>query len=512
MNGSKTNTVISFLDDLNRQRSMAEVDANLANDPTIKARKLQAAKDDGREKCLSYILGQVCLNAVPAPGEVPYTPAQTPDIDKVVGDFVSSRTGGQGATFYVKEAIKRNSECAKNLLESVDRFLTEMYLEKELNPDTITDEDLKFQMTPAVTEHLGKMIRDNNLDELADAIKNNVRADAVDEVIAAKKEKDARMALEEELMNDPSITTPEQIKEAVDARFNPRDLVVYRPRLLEGILIHHFNEAAAKGSAVTEAGAPLRITTGAMNYRGWSVLTRVNDLFDDCENTVAKYSERMKKRLMDEYQDVRRRYYWDVMPIDVDKICREFSALITSGRLSPDQKIEVLDTEQYINDLHKLQESLRETLANGRELVDIPIRMSKVIPISDVPAELHRYIAAIHLEKEYAPTVERFVRSAGDIAAKYGTGESGIDATFKTVTIAALIDVDVTQMYIVGASNLIDSMRNAIQDANMTQPMTEAFVNALYEYTMFNVSKALKLEKFSLSDIDHIAYSYAQNK
>ena len=50
MNGSNKNTVISFLDDLKNKREMAEAEANLAADPDIKLRRLQAAKDDGREK------------------------------------------------------------------------------------------------------------------------------------------------------------------------------------------------------------------------------------------------------------------------------------------------------------------------------------------------------------------------------------------------------------------------------------------------------------------------------
>lgn len=512
MNGSKTSPVISFLNDLNERRIAAETDANLAADPTIKMRRLQAAKDDGREKCLSYIFGQVCANAVPAPGEVPYNPAPTPDIDKVVGNFISSRTGGQGATFYVKEAIKRKSECAKNLLESVDKILSEMYLEKEMNPETITDADLKFEMTPAVTEKLGKVIQDNNLDALADVIKTNVKADAVDEVIAAKKEKDDRMALEEELRNDPSITTPEQIQEAVDARFNPRDLMFYQPRLLEGIMIKHFNEAAAKESAVTESGGQIRVVNGAMNYRGWSSLSRVNDMFVDIENDISKYSERMRRFLDDENRDIRRRYYWDIMPIDINKITQKFSALISSGKLSPNQQFEVIDSDQYMKDLETMGSSLREALTNGTEIVAIPIRASKIIPASAVVGELNKNIAAIKLDKTYAPQIERFVTSANQIAMKYGRTSSGLSNTFKTATIAALMEIELASVYIVNASNMIDKIRDILQEAEMSQPMTEAFVGALYEYTMFNVAKAMRLEHFGLPEIGEIALSYAQGK
>lgn len=512
MNGSKISPVISFLDDLDKKRVMAETEANLAADPTIKMRRLQAAKDDGREKCLSYIFGQVCANAIPSPNEVPYKPAPIPDIDKVVEDFISSRTGGQGATFYVKEAIKRNSECAKNLLESVDKLLSEIYLEKEINPDSITDADLKFQMTPAITDQLGKMIRDNNLDELADAIKNNVRADAVDEVIAAKKEKDKRMELEEELMNDPSITTPEQIKEAVDARYNPRDMVFYQPRLFEGILIKHFNEAASKEGAVTEAGASIRITNGVMEYRGWNVLSRATDMFTEVEPTLEKYSECLKKVLVDEYRSCRNRYYYDVMPIDIDKISQRFSALIESGRIDRNQKIEVLDTDRYIRDLEKFQTVLRDALANGTDTVDLPIRMSKTIPVTDVVQELRRSISAIKLEKDYIGTADKFVSYAEEISVKYGRSNNGLDSTFKAVAIAALIDTDIANMYTVSASGLIERIRNAIMEADSMNPMTEAFVSALYEYTMFNVAKAMRLERFGLPEIKEIAMAYAQNK
>lgn len=510
MNGSNTNTVISFLDDLKKKRDMAEAEANLAVDPDIKLRRLQAAKDDGREKCLSYIFGQVCANAVPSPGEVPYKQAPVPDLDKVVGDFISSRTGGQGATFYVKEAIKRNSECAKNLLESVNKLLTEMYEEKEFHPESITEDDLQFKMTPAVTDKLGKIIRSNNLDELGEVIKSNVRADAVDEVIAAKKEKDERMALEEELMNNPSITTPEQIKEAVDARYNPRDLVFYQPRLFEGILIKHFNEAAKRETSMTESGKALTFTSGTMNYRGWSVFTRVTGMFSDVEKTVEKFSDRLRKVLSEEYRESCRRYYWDVMPINIDKICKRFTALISSGNLPSGQQIEVMNTELYLSDLAKLPNALREALKTGNAAIDLPIRTSKLISVSEVSEELWKSVKAIKISKENAATIDRYVSYAEDIFAKYGHSEDKLESIYQVVAITALMEVEVANMYIVNASNLIDRIRNTLEEYESTQPMTEAFVNALYEYTMFNVAKALKLESFGLPEIRQIAMEYAQ--
>lgn len=511
MNGSNKNTVISFLDDLKNKREMAEAEANLAADPDIKLRRLQAAKDDGREKCLSYIFGQVCANSVPGPSEVPYKPAPVPDLDKVVNDFISSRTGGRGTTFYVKEAIKRNSECAKNLLESVEKLLTEMYEDKEFHPESITEDDMKFKMTPEVTDKLGKIIKTNNLDELGDVIKSNVRADAVDEVIAAKKEKDERMALEEELMNDPSITTPEQIKEAVDERYNPRDLVFYQPRLFEGILIKHFNEAASKGVVTTEASRGISFTSGSMNYRGWSVFTRVNDMFTEVEKSVEKYSERLRRLLMDEYREIRRRYYWDVMPIDIDKLCQKFSALISSGELRPNQEIEVIDTDRYIQEIGKLQNALRAALKTGNDVIDLPIRMPKLIPVSDVPNELRKNAGSIKFEKEFAATVDKFVAFAEEISVKYGRTTDDLKSTYKAVAVAGLIDTEIAGMFISNTSGLIDRIRNILDEVDNTQPMTEAFVSALYEYTMFNVSKALKLESFRLPDINAIALEYAQN-
>lgn len=512
MNGSNNNAVISFLDDLKRKREMEEADANFAADPTIKMRRLQAAKDDGREQCLSYIFGQVCANAVPSPGEVPYTPAPVPDLDKVVGDFISSRTGGQGATFYVKEAIKRNSECAKTLLENVDRLLTEMYAEKEFHPETITEDDLRFKMTPAVTEKLGKMIKDNNLDELADAIKSNVRADAVDEVIAAKKEKNARMALEEELMNDPSITTVEQIKEAVDARFNPKDMVFYQPRLLEGILIKHANAATKNGLMTEESSASITFSTGAMGYKGWSVLERVNSMFDDVERTLSKYSERLRKALVDEYREIRRRYYWDIMPIDIDKIGERFLACLSDGKANSDQQIEVLDVDQYLKSIEKLQTDIRVALSNGTTIVNLPICTTKLISAGHITEELARNVKAIKLEKNYRDIADRFVRYAEEISAKYGRTTESLDNTYKAVAVAGLIDTEVMRTYITNAAGIIDRIRNALDELDNGRPMTEAFVGALYEYTMFNVAKALRLEKFGLPEIKAIAQEYAQSE
>ena len=74
-------TVINFIDEVNKQRSLDSAYSNINNDPVIKARRLNETKQQGVDTCMNHILSKICINAIP---EVNGRVADTPDLDKFV--------------------------------------------------------------------------------------------------------------------------------------------------------------------------------------------------------------------------------------------------------------------------------------------------------------------------------------------------------------------------------------------------------------------------------------------
>lgn len=512
--------VLSFLKNIERDDSLKSAEEAFRNNPDIKLRKLQETKKSGKEQCLYYILTTLCKNSVPDMGDImPVRPNVLPDLDNVVGKFIDAKTDGKGATFYVHEALKKNpNHCMKRVVESVDALIKNRYFEKELDPKSIEDEDYEFTITPEIEDKLKKVIQDNNMDDLADVIKTNVRTDAIDEVSAAKKEKEERMKLEEELMSDDSITSESAIEEALKSR-SFSDVKVYQPSLLKGILINSFNNAENVGGTKKDC-----VSDSHPGFTRSSILSIVpEDLFNDVEGGKDSAIKQCNLILVDyiaaECKDAIDRYLSSVNPVDLESVPNKLSSALNNGCINTDQMVSILDLRQYHSDIKEFGDAIREYLKNGGEVPECPSLKTTEVSIASIPTVFEETMRSMNSVCSVVKDVETYTltstKHAEKICASRSDDVSGIDAVitvYDSVLKIALGNLEWFQACMDNIIQMVSYTGEAIECAKSISPQTKAFSEAVAEYTVWNVVKALKLESMSLQDINNLATEYATNK
>lgn len=512
--------VLSFLKKIERDDSLKSAEEALKNNPDIKLRKLQETKKSGKEQCLNYILTTLCKNSVPDIGDImSVRPDVLPDLDNVVGKFIDSKTGGKGVTFYVHEALGKNpNHCMKRVVESVDAIVTSKYFEKELDPKSISDDDYKFVITPEIENKLKKVIQDNNMDDLADVIKTNVRTDAIDEVSAAKKEKEDRMKLEEELMNDESITSESALEEALKAR-GDSGVKVYQPSLFKGILINSFNNAGSTDSVSKDC-----ISDSHPGFTRSSILSAVpEDLFNDVEGGMDSAIKQCNLILADyisaECKDAMSRYLSTVNPIDLESVPNKLSDALRNGCINKNQSVSILDLRQYHSSIKEFGDAIRDYLKNGGEAPTAPTLKTMDVPLVSIPQEFEQTISSMGKVCSIVKDVETYVltstKHGEKICASRSDDMSGIDTVvtvYDSVLKIALGNLEWFQACMDNIIQMVSYAGEVINCAKSISPQTKAFAEAVAEYTMWNVVKALKLESMSLRDINNLATEYATNK
>ena len=504
------NSVINFIDEVNKQRSLDESINKINDDPVVKLRRLNETKQQGVNACMNSILAKICKDAVP---EVNGRVASTPDLDKVVADYVSRRTGGKDLEFYVKEAIRRNpknTSVIKNVFESVERIVREQYTDKSLNPDTITEDDYKFEITPEIDDKLVAVIRDNNLDDLAEVIKDNVRETAISEVELAKKEKEERLALEEELTNDESITTEAALEEALRERGIGKTTSIYTPSLFEAVMVNKFNSMNMTESVITDV-------TYEAGYVTEGVIDKLKNAFKakaeaDAKETIAKNHSNFLANIEEWYKTVYSDYRSKISPVDFKKLAK------TAKEILADPHVDNITVNgPILSDVKDASVSYKDNmknLMNEKKYVAFSVPTSKKsYPAKDAIDEMMKAVAALdsYFEK---PDVKSYVNKASAyISAKANKCENPKDV--KTVYELGvqyyLADLAYYMVAITFVDSVVSAMKQMIKTYEKVAVKEAAFDAAVTEYTLLSLSKALYLESFKLADIDSLAKEYAMN-
>ena len=508
MDHSVQNPVINFIDEVNKQNTLSNSYDAINNDPNIKLRRLGETKQQGKELCMYSILSRLCSNSIP---EINGRIANTPDLDKVVRDYVARRTNGQNIDFYVKEAIKRNpknTEAIKNIYESVNKIVDNMYIEKELHPETITDEDYSFSLTPEVDDKLTAVIRDNNLDSLSDVIKDNVRNNAITEVELAKKEREDRLALEEELMNDDSITTESALEEALRVRgLNERKF--YTPSLFEAVMNSKFKEM------------PVLESIGDIEYECESeyltegVLKNIVNKFtgnteEAAKAAIEKNHTQFLATIEKMYTGVYSQYRSKVSPINTDLISKSIKKIMSDSRVGNvtfKSKVNMSEVKEAVS---KYKENTK-TLFAAKKLAkfDVP-KNKKAYSANDAVSEMITVVGA--LDTYFAkPDVKSFVNKAS----AFVTGKASkcdnakdVNVTYKLAIEYYMAELSYYAQGIEFVASVSEFAKKLMSKYSNDAVKEAAFDNAIVEYTMLNISKALYLESFGLMDLPKVIRSY----
>lgn len=506
------NSVINFIDEVNKQRSLDESINRINNDPEIKLRRLNDTKQQGVNVCMNSILAKICQNAVP---EVNGRVSCTPDLDKVVSDYISRRTNGKDLEFYVKEAIRRNPKntaVIKNVFESVEKIVREHYTDKTLNPDSITEDDYKFEITPEIDDKLVAVIRDNNLDDLAEVIKDNVRETAVSEVELAKKEKEERLALEEELTNDDTITTEAALEEALRERGIGKNTSIYNPSLFEAVMISKFNESVIDdyiGDIIYNCESAY-VTEGVFDKLKNHFKAKAES---DAKETIAKNHTQYTATIEALYKAVYNEYRSKISPVNVKKLTKMAKDILSSvsvGDVTVNSKVNLAEVKEAASTYKNKMKSLMETKTIEKFVVPTN---TKTYTGTEAITELSNAVKVLDTFFN-KPDVKSFVNKASSYATVKANKCTSPKEVLAVYTLAKEYYVAELAYYVQAINfsvNVIDFVKGLISKYDHTEVKEAAFDAAVTEYTLLSISKALYLESFSLTEIDDMARDYAKN-
>lgn len=238
----RENKVFDFMDEVNKQReNQASMDA-YKNSEIYKKRCLDKEMQNAKDTCLNYIFADVYKNSIPLDPD--YKSLHSDELDREMKDFINKKVADQGATVYVKEAIKKGNPVMKRLMEAVEDFVNSVYLERCLNIKNINPDDLNFHFGYDEKKKMDSISRDLELDDISKIIQDNVKRTTEFEIQKAKEEKEEVGQLESNLANDDSITEESAI-DTILALKNAKRPKVYIPSFFESIMIKNFNKASA---------------------------------------------------------------------------------------------------------------------------------------------------------------------------------------------------------------------------------------------------------------------------
>ena len=225
--------VIDFISSVKEFKDQEAKDNAFRNSEDYKLKCLNNNQDEAKGVCLDMLFSKIYKDALPLNDD--YKVAHGDDLDAEMKDFINSRCP-KGMAYYVHEGIKKGSKAAKKIMDETDKIVEDDYNKKAMNLENYDADELVFRSSDDTRKKIDAMSNDLDIDQVSSAIKDNVKASAISEIKRAKDAEKERKALEEELKNDMSVTTPEQVAEAVELRGlnTPRD---FQPTLFQGIMI-----------------------------------------------------------------------------------------------------------------------------------------------------------------------------------------------------------------------------------------------------------------------------------
>lgn len=239
-------TVRKYMDQVISNEQREKEFNELRNTTNAKLRMLDKCKHDAKEECLSHILSHIYRNACPLNDE--YKNAYCDDLNKDFPNFMN-KTYPHDLSFYIHECMKKGSPFAKRIMEAVDTLVDNEYRDKELNIDDINPDELIFKTTDDIQKKLDVISDDIGANDISEAIRQNVKDSAISEIRRAKQEKESIKSFEDQLKNDPQMTSPAAVEAAVemfDIKEHGFRSKFYTPTLFEAVMINKINDINRK--------------------------------------------------------------------------------------------------------------------------------------------------------------------------------------------------------------------------------------------------------------------------
>ena len=514
LNNTSKSETLDFMDALRAQERRSNAFDNIGSLPEVKARKLADTKDKAVTMCLDNILQKVYTNAIPCDIACKQ-PSDVKDLDVELRKYIAKRTGGQDSQYYVREGLKKTKNPAlKRLIESVESIIRDIYFEKTVRPETITEEDLGFKITPEIENKLDEVIRSNNLDDLSERIKTNVKTATQAEIDSAKKEKEERQQLEDEFANDESIKTESDLSAALMSRgYRTNDVKVYNPSLFEGILMNKF-------SKISESATPPEIDK-PMKFYTEGLFSGIGDYFKakaeaDAKRSIARNSTELKRWLNGIYRRAYSRYRSEITVIDFEKLIKGYKTAINDSGTKVSFGITLGDVKR-IKDERAAQDKVNlyvlEHPTNKPDMEEFVMRKtSRSFP--DACDDILKYVK--ELDEYFKKTkLDAFVDKYCKLAYKYAdtcATSREVENVYNAVTYIILNEINNLHALMFNIALFQRVTKDIIYNISGTALKESAFNEAVKELTLLTMATALHLESFDSYELNQLAKDYASGK
>lgn len=511
----RKNRTFDFMDELRRRKEREEEFQSVQNRPEFKLRKLEDTKKEGIDRCLNTIFGKLYVNSIPTNSLLPQSTCINGSIQRLqnpselcdqMGCFINGRSDGKGPTYYVNEAIKRNkSQALQRLMEGCEKIVNEQYADKTKNPDLITPDDYTFKLTGESETKLNDLMNSLQMDDLADVIKQNVKTTAINEIEAAKKEKEERDQLETELSQNNDITTESAIDEYLASHNLNRPTQVYQPSLFEGIMIGKFNSLPYMENVSDGPVYNVDLMTEGVVEKVRRVFMSKEDreLLDDFKTYEGAY-----KRMLGMYES-------EVKSNDHNAVIANCKKGLSSSRVSPKCTFSLPDIQTMEKTLNTIANEHKAVLRNPKDNKGGTKAFSTPKAKYTIPDAIKQYSASVNYLNSYFKDSNKMNEQIEKYQ-KIEAGAKGHCENTKEIkrvkdAVSGLLVVETTRvmMHIQFIQGVVQCSKTIAKEASRMTAKESAFEEAVKEYTMLSCIKALRLEDFSLPTVRQMATDYA---
>lgn len=235
-----TNRVLSFIDEVNKEKQREASHTAYMSSPIYKKKVLDDNMKQAKDDCLQYIFADLYKNSLPLDDSYIY--ANDEKLTNDMKDFINRQTANKGVDCYIREAIKRGNRSLNEVMESVDRLVRNCFREKAANIDRLDPKDLDWKFDDEKKQCCKDIAKDANLDAVSNYIKKNVKAAAEYEKGKIKERRENTKALQDEMNKNDSLTSESAINEYLILSGKTKlEKVIYQPSLFEAVMIHSFS-------------------------------------------------------------------------------------------------------------------------------------------------------------------------------------------------------------------------------------------------------------------------------
>ena len=235
----RENKMLNFIDEVDKYKQSTMAENKWKQSQKFKLKEISKQKENAKGLCFNKIFCKIYKDALPLEDDYKYDHSE--ELDNEICDFLQKKND-KGITFYMKEMIDKGSEPIKRMVESVNSFIDDLYYEAEMDVDNFSIDDSEFDPNSEEnSKQLDEISRNMEFDEISAIIKDNVKRTTMNEIQKAKDEKENLTQLENELKNNPDITSESAINRELAKRGYLGEKKVYQPSLFNGIMINKSN-------------------------------------------------------------------------------------------------------------------------------------------------------------------------------------------------------------------------------------------------------------------------------